>query len=225
MLNIVAKLLFFAAFAVVSFAFASDDYEEYLQSVKAVRDSLNTEYVKANSTKAAEIHNFSRNFLLKNIVERSFDFWSGTKWDFYGKTRVPKSGKIACGYFVTTVLYDMGLNIPRVKWAQSASEVFIMKLSNTIARYSNKPIADVLTYINTKPEGLYIIGLDCHVGFIYKHNGHVRFVHSNYYQPEIGVMQEELDSENPLRDSKYRVIGRILDDTMITKWLTNSKYE
>ena len=35
--------------------------------------------------------------------------WIGTKWDFNGITEVPQQGKIACGYFVTTVLRDAGL--------------------------------------------------------------------------------------------------------------------
>ncbi len=52
----------------------------------------------------------------------------------------------------------------------------------------------------------------------------IKFVHSNYYQRDIGVMSEELDSDNPLKDSNYRVIGKIIDDAMIENWILNLKY-
>ena len=215
-------ILFVAIFAISS---ASEDYESYIRSVKGTRDSLHTEYIKSADSIKREIVFFSKYYLLNQIVDKSFIFWSGTKWDFYGNTRIPRTGNISCGYFVTTVLYDIGLNIPRVSWAESASEVFITKLSRNIKRFRNKPIADVLSYVNSKPEGLYMVGLDCHVGFIYSFHNRVRFVHANYYRPEIGVMEQELNSKNPLMDSKYRILGRILDNEMVVNWLTYNKYQ
>ena len=38
-------------------------------------------------------------------------YWIGTVWDFNGVTRTPKQGAIACGYFVTNVLTDLGFKI------------------------------------------------------------------------------------------------------------------
>ena len=34
-----------------------------------------------------------------------------------------------------------------------------------------------------------------------------------------GVTSERLDTNNPLRSSKYRVIGKVLTDDMVKKWL------
>lgn len=73
-------------------------------------------------------------------------------------------------------------------------------------------------------DGLYLVGLDCHVGFIIVKDETIKFVHSNYYQPEIGVMSEGIISENPLNDSRYRVIGKLLSDKMMIKWINETAY-
>ena len=52
----------------------------------------------------------------------------------------------------------------------------------------------------------------------------MKFVHSNYYHPEIGVMSEAINSENPLKHSKYIVIGKLLSDEMIVSWINNITY-
>src|ERR1700748_3437814 len=41
-----------------------------------------------------------RNYLFKLVDEDIYNYWAGTPWDFYGTTRQPKTGSIACGYFV-----------------------------------------------------------------------------------------------------------------------------
>jgi hypothetical protein len=138
---------------------------------------------------------------------------------------VPGQGKIACGQFVNAVLCDAGFDIPRNRWAQMASEPVIQILSSDLKRFSNKPIGKVKDYIKGREDGLYIVGLDCHVGYIYKRGAEIKFVHASYYKPEQGVMMEELGSENPLKNSKYRVVGKILDAEMMRNWITRKKYE
>lgn len=103
----------------------------------------------------------ARKFLLNTIGNDVFPYWYGTPWDFNGHTKIPQQGAIACGYFVTTVLLDAGFNIPRIKWAQLASEVFIKKLaSNNLQRFSNKPISEIEEYLRNIEPGLYVVGLD-----------------------------------------------------------------
>ncbi|MFZ4797638.1 MAG: hypothetical protein ACOYMA_09100 [Bacteroidia bacterium] len=104
-----------------------------------------------------------------------------------------------------------------------ASEVFIKKFSNDIKRFRNEPIGNIKNYILNKSNGLYIVGLDCHVGFIFKYNDTVKFIHSNYYKPDIGVMSENFEGNNPLDDSSYVVIGKILSKANIINWLVQSK--
>lgn len=112
-----------------------------------------------------------------------------------------------------------------MKWAQSASEVFITALSNpNVKRFSNQEISKVSAYLSVAGEGIYLVGLDQHVGFITYRDEEMYFVHANYYQPNIGVMKEELDSKNPLSDSNYRIIGKLFSKKMVINWLQETKY-
>ena len=47
----------------------------------------------------------------KQIVNGIVPYWYGTPWSFEGHTNQPHQGEIACGYFVSTTLKHMGLNI------------------------------------------------------------------------------------------------------------------
>lgn len=161
----------------------------------------------------------SEEFIFDIITNDIFNYWYNTKWDFNGTTTTPQKGSIACGYFVTTVLEHAGFKLPRVKWAQLDSETMILKLNSNVKRFSKRPVQEVINYIESSGKGLYLVGLDIHVGFIVNDGNEISFVHSNYYKPEIGVMKESLIGKNPLADSRYRVVGKILHKTMIEKWL------
>lgn len=176
-----------------------------------------------NRVKQDSILSDAQNYLL-NIAGDFFQAWYGTPWTFEGHTQTPKEGTIACGYFVTTTLQDMGFNSPRIKWAQQASAYMINKLTSDIKRFHNVPIKDVEDYIRQKGEGLYIVGLDNHVGYIYYHRGAMNFVHSNYYYPNVGVMSEPLAGRNPLNASKGKMIGKIFDKEMVKNWILNTPY-
>lgn len=200
-------------------------YRKTLDRVAAIRAEMAAGYARADSTARDSIVETARTYVRTVLVESIFPTWYGTPWDFNGTTQIPGSGVIACGYFVTTTLRDAGFTLPRIRWAQLAAEDIVKQLSPTrdIWRRSNTPIDSVTAHISRNGPGVYVVGLDCHVGFIVNHNDSLRFVHSSYYHPEIGVMSEPLDSPNPLRDSRYRVIGRILGDEMMVWWLTGRR--
>jgi hypothetical protein len=121
---------------------------------------------------------------------------------------------------------DVGFQIPRVKWAQSASEVFIQKLApKNLKRFTDSPLSEVKKYLFTAGDGLYLVGLDTHVGFVLVEGKSISFIHSNYYYPEVGVMKEAISTKNPLNDSHYRVFGKLLTDEMVVNWLEDAAYE
>lgn len=216
-------LLFFIMFQFMPASYSQQQNKNYLDLVKRIqveRDTLNQAYQKSGNVQKDSIIRVARQFVFYSITHDLFQFWYGTPWSFYGQTFVPRQGSIACGYFVTGILRDAGFNIPWYEWANLASESFIVRLSPDIKRFYMRPVAEVKAYIKNRDNGLYIVGLDCHVGFIYKNDSLVKFVHSNYYQPLTGVMAEDFETKNPLRDSKYRVIGRLLDDNMVISWIT-----
>lgn len=204
----------------------SKDYSTLKEEIKTKKEKLQTAYSQADELRKLEIVEESKSYLLKIISKEVFKQWYGTKWDFNGTTRTPKKGEIACGYFVTTVLEDVGFNIPRIKWAQSASEVFIKKLApNDLKRFTDSPLSEVKKYLISAGDGLYLVGLDTHVGFVFVEGKTISFIHSNYYYPELGVMKENISTKNPLGDSHYRIFGKLMTDEMVVNWLKGVKYE
>lgn len=199
------------------------DYSVLISEIELQRKT----FQKAYETKKAKdsILKEARNYLFEIITNEVFPAWYGTKWDFNGMTRKPQNGKIACGYFVTNTLSDVGYKIPRIKWAQSPSEIFIKKLAaKDLKRFHNVSMTEIEKYLKAKGDGLYLVGLDFHTGFIVVKNGNSKFVHSSYYFPETGVMSENINSRNPLSDSKYRVIGKLFSDEMILNWINEKPY-
>ncbi|MBI3239456.1 MAG: hypothetical protein HYZ43_11555 [Flavobacteriia bacterium] len=202
----------------------NETYPELIALVKKKQTEIKAAYLKADSTERDSIIVVAQDYLLKTITTDFFNHWYGTEWDFNGTTRTPREGKIACGYFITTVLSDAGFKIPRVYWAQQASEYYIKRMTSDIKRYSNVSIEKVMTYFQGREDGLYVVGLDSHVGFVYKRGKKLQFVHASYYNPKEGVKSENLDSKNPLSQSEYRVIGRILDKEMVRKWILEEEW-
>lgn len=195
------------------------DYPALKQRIEEKRLDLAAQYNAADSASKRSIIDSARTYLFDRITLEILPAWYGTAWDFNGTTRIPGKGTIACGYFVNTVLQDAGFRLPRIKWSQMAAEPITLKLSHSIKRFRDRPVDEVITYIQGQGDGLYQVGLDNHVGFIVSRNGVVRFVHSNYYQRDIGVMSEPIDGNNPLAHSRYRIIGSLLGDAMVVAWL------
>ncbi|MBL7955601.1 MAG: hypothetical protein JNJ91_11210 [Flavobacteriales bacterium] len=195
-------------------------YTTLKQRIEADRLRFTARYASADSADRIAVVDSARNYLFDRITLDILPAWYGTPWDFNGTTRTPGTGTIACGYFVNTVLQDAGFKLPRIKWSQMAAEPITVKLCHRIKRFRDRPVSDVITYIQTQGDGLYKVGLDSHVGFIVARNGIVRFVHSNYYQRDIGVMSEPLDGNNPLAHSRYRIVGSVLGDALVIAWIT-----
>lgn len=194
-------------------------YEELIISVERQRLVFQKAYNEADESDRSEIEEKAESYLLEKITGDFFDQWYGTEWDFNGTTHTPRKGKIACGYFITTVLSDAGFKIPRTKWAQQASEYYITRMTSEVKRFSNQTPESMKMYFLKQTDGLFVVGLDSHVGFVHKSGDEVTFTHASYYDPKIGVQTEELTGENPFAKSAYRVVGRILNKEMIRKWI------
>jgi len=173
---------------------------------------------------------FLKNLELDNLtttrkLERFFSFvnndipkyWVGTKWDFNGTTRTPKEGKIACGYFVTNIISDFGMNIRRIFLAQQASSVLIDELcaKGSIQRFNS--IDQVKQYLNKRKEKeVFIIGLDFHTGFVIKDDTNNYFLHSNYINQQ-GVIKEKIEESMALKSSNLFVIGSLTKNKSLFK--------
>ncbi|MCF8254493.1 MAG: hypothetical protein K9H61_03290 [Bacteroidia bacterium] len=163
-----------------------------------------------------------RSFFIKSLTQHVFPFWYGTTWGFYGSSTQPGSGSIACGYFVTTTLHQIGLNLNRVGLAQCASEKMIRSLvqKKYIWHFNGLLLDEFIKGLSAKGNGLYIIGLDNHTGFVYvKSKNNIRFIHSSGRFP-FCVVDENAAESIVLKKSKYKVVGKISDDpALLDKWV------
>lgn len=197
-------------------------YDRVLRNLKAHRVALSWNYQQATSeAERARIMAQARDLLIRSIYTEIFPAWYGTGWDFNGTTEVPQQGKIACGYFVSTVLRDAGWKVQRARLAQQASESIILSLTTEpyVKRFRRTPIGDFVKSVKEWGPGIYVVGLDIHTGFIVNNGAEVYFVHSSYVDPFMVVKETAQDSKI-LQTSVYRVLGKITaDDKLIESWL------
>ncbi|AYL96700.1 hypothetical protein [Mucilaginibacter celer] len=161
-----------------------------------------------------------RNYLFKLIDDDIYNYWAGTPWNFYGATRQPKTGNIACGYFVTNTLSDLGFKINRIDLAEAASAKMIKKLCVEIKSFTT--IDKLNSYLAKQPiNSIFIIGLDFHTGYIIKTATNTYFFHS-YYKKNEGVIKEKTDTSRALNASKFFMIGSLTANTgLLRKWVAN----
>ena len=198
------------------------DYKNLLVKLEAERVALASRYQQAaSSSQKADVLAQARTFVIRSILNEIFPAWYGTAWDFYGTTEVPQKGKIACGYFVSTVLRDAGWRVQRARLAQQASENIILSLTADphVKRFRRVAISDFITAVKEWGPGIYVVGLDIHTGFIVHTGGDVYFIHSSYVEPYT-VVREKASESKILTASNYRVLGKITaDDLLMEKWL------
>ncbi|HKY43053.1 MAG TPA: hypothetical protein VJM50_08150, partial [Pyrinomonadaceae bacterium] len=145
----------------------SQSYKEMVARLEAQRVALAARYQQtASSAQQAEIMAQARTLVSRSIYTEIFPSWYGTVWDFNGTTEVPQQGKIACGYFVTTVLRDAGWKVQRARLAQQASENIILSLTTDayIKRFRRVAISDFVNAVKEWGAGIYVVGLDIHTG-------------------------------------------------------------
>lgn len=198
--------------------YTPEKYQKVLIDVKNERSALASAYNSAAVEGRQEVLESARKAFQEQVESELFPFWYGTRWAYHGTTQVPGQGKIACGYFVTTVLRDMGCEIDRSGLAQAPSETMIKALTDEshIQRYSGMALPDFVKKVKAQGDGLYIVGLDTHTGFITCNNGKVHFVHSGGHS----VIREPALKSRTLKKSQYRVTGKLShDDTFIKDWL------
>ena len=198
------------------------DYKDVVAKLEAERVNLYLRYQQAaSSAQQAAIVAEARTIVTGSIYKEIFPSWYGTPWDFNGTTEVPQQGKIACGYFVSTVLRDAGWRVQRVRLAQQASENIILSLTTDpyVRRFRRVPIGDFVSAVKKWGPGLYVVGLDIHTGFIVNTGSEVYFIHSSYVEPYMVVREKAIESKI-LAASNYRVLGSITSDALlIEKWL------
>jgi hypothetical protein len=181
-----------------------------------------------NSSLAADrsdILDEARKLFSTTLTDSIFVCWYGTGWDFNGTTTCPRSGNIACGYFITTILKQCGFNISRTFLAQQASSVMIKTFcpDDKIKTITNHQTAKLFAYMKTRPDGIFLVGLDNHTGFIVKNGTVIDFVDADYQVDK--VVREPLEESNIIKNNGYFMVGDLLhSDATMVKWLKGEAF-
>ena len=159
------------------------------------------------------------------LVNKIIPHWYGTPWSFGGHTTIPNQGKIACGYFISTTLRDMGLKLNRYTLAQKSplDEAKMISCGSEINKVVQDTPEKAFEEIDglTK-EGLYFIGFDeGHVGYLLKRKGQLFLIHSNYLNPVSVCIETLKESRVFKRFNKFHLVDISHNDTLLQRWLDN----
>ncbi len=159
------------------------------------------------------------------LTEQIIPHWLGTPWSFEGHTSVPRSGEIACGYFVSTTLKDMGFNLDRYKFAQQLPihEAKTLAQGKPLLEINSNSTDERISILkDTLKEGIYFLGFDQnHVGYIQKKGRELFVIHSNYIGAEGVVIERIEDSQVFSYYSRIYIADISRNRALLTKWVRN----
>ncbi|MBO9702435.1 MAG: hypothetical protein J7604_19650 [Sporocytophaga sp.] len=197
-------------------------YETVKTNVQSQRKKFKALYEAATLAGKKKVLSEAGKYLHKSLTDTIFYYWYGTKWDFNGYTDKPREGIIACGYFVSTPLKHCGFNLNRFKLAQQYSLEIVKRISSgdSVLTYRGMNSQQFLQNTRGKiKDGLYVIGLDNHVGFLHYEGQEVYFIHSSYFDPGT-VVREKASESKALATSRTFVMCNISsNEKLIKKWI------
>lgn len=160
-----------------------------------------------------------------SLLNEIIPFWEETRWSFEGHTAQPGSGTIACGYFVSTTLQDIGLNVNRYALAQQSpeNEAKSLAIAREVKEFSAGSVAENIAAINEYlKEGIHFIGFDgSHVGYILKEQNGLYLIHSNYLNAA-GVEIEPVGQSEVFRSySRYYIVELSTNESLLHCWIKN----
>ena len=168
----------------------------------------------------------AEDYISKILIDSVFEYWAGTQWDFNGYTETPRKGLIACGYYISTPLRDIGVNLNRFKMAQKSAEGIVKQVCHPNSIQTISDLAKLIAYMQVRENGeILILGLSNHVGFVFKRNDEIYFAHSNYIGSK-GVEKEKLETSRAINASNIYVIGQLTkDQAFVKKWLEGQRIQ
>lgn len=207
-----------------------------LKQLSIVEESKNYKTVKEEililrnqlESKGIEIDSFGKYFK-ESLLNKIIPFWEGTSWSFEGHTSKPGIGEIACGYFVSTTLKDIGLNLNRYSLAQQSpiNEAKSLALNSEVKEFSEKTnLENISAMKKYLKEGIHFIGFDqSHVGFILKEKDNLYLIHSNYMD-EVGVEIEQIEESEVFKSySKLYIVELSTNKHLLAHWGGNKRIE
>ncbi|MEP4077599.1 hypothetical protein [Haloferula sp.] len=200
-------------------------YEVIKEETERWRQDLGKRYRAAKNKSEQDAVIAEAKSFLEAALPDLMSCWLGTPWDFNGTSEKPGEGKVACGYFVATVLRDAGFRMNRYKLAREPSENILLSFlpRSELQRRVGISYEGYADEVRKFSSGVRIVGLDTHVGFLVSSPEGFRFIHSSGSRPWCVVDESEQEAE-VLKRSNYRVHGSLTDNReVIRRWLAGEK--
>jgi len=205
------------------------DFDHTVARIEARRRSLSARYQAAPARTRPAILREARGFVVAAIIDDLFPAWMGTPWGLGAQSdasRPHQPGKVVgCSYFVTAVLQNAGLELEsRRRFAQAPSlwiERALLPYGGKVHRFGSLPAAELRRRIAALGDGLFVIGLDYHVGFLVVSGAEVRMVHASFFPPQ-AVVSEPVEASAAIDGSRpkgYWVSPLFRDDRLVDLWL------
>jgi hypothetical protein len=200
-------------------------YAVLVKDLERWRKDLATRHRSAKSAAARTAVEAEARGVLETALPAMMRCWLGTPWDFNGTAKGPGAGKIACGYFVATVLKDAGFQVDRYQLAQQPSEnilrSFLPKESCELS--VGEEYEAFAAEVDRRGPGVHLVGLDTHVAFLVVGEGGFRFIHSSGSRPWC-VVDEGRAEAAVLQRSRWRMLGNLTaDPAVLRRWLKAEK--
>ncbi len=163
------------------------------------------------------------------LVNKLIPYWYGTSWSFEGHTAVPGQGEIACGYFVSTTLQDMGVQLNRYQLAQQSpiNEARTIAIDSSVLVVEEGTTKANIAYLSKQTQpGIYFIGFDQnHVGYLLNREGYLFLIHSNYQEAR-GVEIERIEESKVFSSySRFYLAEISTNAALLKKWLMGDRIE
>lgn len=207
-------------------ALAPEAYGDHLAALATARSRFAGRWQNARHAGRRAVLADARAHIQASVVALGTR-WLGTAWGLgTPQAQVPGPGKINCGTFVGTVLRDAGFVVDVRTLQRQPSQLIIASFvagKDRVKKFSNASMEDFLAEVRAMGPGLFIIGLDFHVGLLHQTERDLRFIHASYETRT--VVDESAALATPIVTSKYRVVGKILTDANVRAWLAGDRIE
>ena len=203
----------------------AERYATLVSELERWRGDLRKAHAKARTAEERAAVEKDARVILELVMPEMMRCWLGTPYDFNGTAEKPGGGKVACGYFVSTVIRDAGFRVNRYKLAQQPSENILRTFlkSDGCLLKAGQDFESYTKWVEGMEPGVYLMGLDSHVGFIVNGAEGTRFYHSSGWQKR-GVVNEAGNKAGALRHSNWRMIGGLTaNPEVIRTWLDGEK--
>lgn len=203
----------------------SGSYDSIKTEVASQRDALKKKWETASAANKEEVLAEVGTHFTESLLNEIIPHWYGTVWDYNGYTDVPGTGKVACGYFVSTTLKHMGVNLNRYKLAQAYSLKAVEVLNGSKAmNVSGVGQDSFVTYMETRNDGFYALGLDSHIGFVLVRKGKVYFLHSSNVWPGIVCIESARETVQFRWNNSFVVADLSNNEYFLKKWINQEAF-